>query len=110
MRSSRDMLRSVDSGRTPAAWRNVVAAFAQQLTARDGFSSVKDLCRFLLEETEWRDGREVIEYLRDYQSVSSAQHKFHSKWLSLRNMENIAAYDLHESEKVGELIEALSHA
>lgn len=89
-------------------WRTIVQDFSRSL-AEEGFFSVKDVCRFLLDE-RWDDTEQVLSYLRDYQQISLAHQDFHRKWAHLSNMTNIADYDRQEAEKVGKLMELLQRA
>ena len=69
---------------------------------------MKDLCRFLLQERNWRDGGQVSRYIRDYRNVSRAHLAFHAKWSDLGTMAGIAAFDRKEIEKVSELLAAIT--
>lgn len=89
-------------------WRQIVETFSAHLAVNNGgLSSVRDLCRFLLEESSFDDQSQIMNYLQDYRAVSQKKLEFHDKWSQLRNMENVADYDRQEIRKIDELSAAL---
>ena len=97
----------IDMAHQSNHWQPRLTAFAAQLTQREGYHSVKDLCEFLLRE-HWVDSHQVVQYLHDYLAVSRKHLAFHTKWAALSNMKNLASYDQLEIEKVQELLEVLA--
>lgn len=88
-------------------WQTVVENFSASLEKEPTkFYSVKNLCQFLLRE-QWSGKDQILGYLQDYCSVSDSRLSFHKKWLHLTNMENLAAYDKREIEKIHELMDLL---
>ncbi|MBI3618926.1 hypothetical protein HY213_02725 [Candidatus Peregrinibacteria bacterium] len=87
-------------------WKTSVQLFLTELEQKRGLHSVKELCRFLLDQ-EWTDDV-VIQYLKDFLGVSLVHHEFHRKWSdAVETMKNLLEYDLQEMEAASGLLEAL---
>lgn len=89
------------------AWQGQVRGFANRLSSQTNYYSIQDLCLFLTKEKNWANLGQVIEYLRDYRSVSMKHRAFHQKWSSLNNMRSLADHDKNEVDKLSELISVL---
>lgn len=88
-------------------WHTIIHRFESDLPNEGSLHSVHALCDFLREESKIDSRVRAIEYVRDYMGVSQVQAAFHTKWISLRNMQNLAAFDEREIAALNRLIEML---
>lgn len=79
--------------------RRSVQAFLALLEKREGFWSVKELCRFLLGQENLFNREKTASYVSDYLEVVRCRQRFHKRW-SARGVREMDAVLRYEGEEV----------